>query len=96
MRVFTPREKEILQLIAERGLSDKEIARELGIAVDTVGCHVQNIRNRIKGSLNLLSLSRIDIALYAIANGYASAKALDQKYLVSQVERTQGVSLCHV
>ena len=81
--LFTKREHEVLQMIAQRGLSDKEIAQELGIALSTVGVHIQNIRDRIKQRLNLLSLSRTDIALYAIANGYVSATALD-KYKVEQ------------
>lgn len=41
---LTPRHKQVLSLIAE-GLSDKEIAKKLGIAKATVGAHKHQIRN---------------------------------------------------
>lgn len=54
---LSPREREILALIA-RGASNKEVARELGIAEATVKIHVQHILRK----LNLAS--RVQAAVY--------------------------------
>jgi DNA-binding NarL/FixJ family response regulator len=55
---MTAREREIVDLIAD-GLSNKEIARRLNIATDTVKSHVHNI-------LEKLSLrSRVEVAVHA-------------------------------
>lgn len=48
LATLTPRERQILDQLA-RGLSSKEIARELGISPATVDVH----RNRILGKLNV-------------------------------------------
>ena len=57
---MTNREREIIALIAE-GLSNKEIARRLNLATDTVKSHVHNI-------LEKLALhTRLEIASYAHA-----------------------------
>ena len=54
---MTPREREIMTLIAE-GLSNKAMAHRLGVAEDTVKCHVHNI-------LEKLALhSRLEIAAH--------------------------------
>lgn len=42
----SPREREVLQLIAN-GLSDKEIARELGISYGTVRDYVDKIKLKL-------------------------------------------------
>ncbi|MEO0424955.1 MAG: response regulator transcription factor [Pseudomonadota bacterium] len=44
--VLTPREREVARLI-ERGLSNKGIARELGIGLQTVKNHVHNILEKL-------------------------------------------------
>lgn len=41
-RGFTPREKEVA-LLVDAGMSNKEIARRLGLSVGTVKLHVHNI-----------------------------------------------------
>jgi DNA-binding NarL/FixJ family response regulator len=46
---YTPREHQVLQLLAE-GLSNKEIARSLGIAVSTVKNHVHHILEKSDAS----------------------------------------------
>ncbi|MEZ5658139.1 MAG: response regulator [Burkholderiaceae bacterium] len=58
---LTAREREILGYVA-RGLSNKAIARELGISHDTVKLHVRHILSK----LNLGS--RVEAAVFAIEN----------------------------
>lgn len=59
---LTPREREVLTLIAE-GLTNGEIAEQLVISVKTVDRHRENIM----GKLNLHS--RVDLVKYAIRKG---------------------------
>jgi DNA-binding NarL/FixJ family response regulator len=61
---LTPREREVLRLIA-KGMSNKEIARELVMTERTVKGHVSNIL----GKLNLQD--RTQAALYAVRHGLA-------------------------
>jgi two-component system nitrate/nitrite response regulator NarL len=59
---LTPREKDILRLIAE-GLSNKMIGRELDISDSTVKVHVKHL-------LKKLSLrSRVEVAVWAVEEG---------------------------
>ena len=59
---MTSREREVVELIAE-GLSNKQIAAHLNLAVDTVKSHVHNI-------LEKLSLhTRLEIASYRHLSG---------------------------
>jgi DNA-binding NarL/FixJ family response regulator len=58
---LTPREREVVDLLGE-GLSNKEIAKRLGIAVHTVKSHVHNV-------LEKLSLrSRMEVAAFTHAS----------------------------
>ncbi|MBU0588856.1 MAG: response regulator [Gammaproteobacteria bacterium] len=59
---LSPREHEILRGIA-RGASNKEIARELGIAETTVKIHVQHVLRKLDVS------SRVHAAVIATENG---------------------------
>jgi len=63
--VLSTREREILAHIA-RGMSNKEIARELDVAESTVKIHVQHILRK----LNLAS--RVQAALWAVEHGVAA------------------------
>lgn len=44
--VLSPREREVLALTA-RGLSQKQVASELGISIKTVGAHTQNMVGKL-------------------------------------------------
>jgi DNA-binding NarL/FixJ family response regulator len=55
---MTPREREVVALIAE-GLSNRDIAQRLDVAADTVKSHVRNVMDK------LALRSRLQIAAYA-------------------------------
>ena len=59
---LSPREREIIGCLA-RGASNKEIARELGIAETTVKIHVQHILRKLNMS------SRVQAAVFASEHG---------------------------
>jgi two-component system, NarL family, response regulator DevR len=59
---ITPREKEVLQKLAE-GLSNKEIATELHMSVDTERTHMMNILNKLGVH------SRLQALLFAARHG---------------------------
>lgn len=61
---LSPRERQILTLVAE-GWTNKQIARELGVAESTVKIHVQHILRKLKLE------SRVQAAVYATENGLA-------------------------
>lgn len=61
--LLTPREREILQLIAE-GKTNKDIANQLNLSVYTVEAH----RSRVMEKLNLHSTG--DVVRFAIRNGF--------------------------
>lgn len=60
--LLAPREREVLQLVAE-GLSSKEVARRLEIALSTVETHRKNIMEK----LDLHSVA--DLTRYAVREG---------------------------
>jgi two-component system, NarL family, response regulator LiaR len=62
---LTPREAEVLQLVAQ-GLNNQEIADKLVIGEATVRSHVSNILSKLHLA------SRTQAALYALREGYAS------------------------
>lgn len=64
---FSPRERDILAALAQ-GESNKEIARKLELAESTVKIHVQNIFKKLNMS------SRVQVALYAVENGYGGQR----------------------
>jgi len=64
--VLTPREVEVLKLIAE-AYSSKEIAAELVISVKTVERHRQNILDKLGMS------DRVELTRYAIRRGLIQA-----------------------
>lgn len=61
---LSPREREIIIKLA-RGDSNKEIARELGLAESTVKIHVQGVLRKLNLS------SRVQAAVYAVEHGMA-------------------------
>jgi len=71
IETLTPRETEILGLLAE-GLSNKLIARELGISDGTVKLHVKAILRKLSVH------SRVAAAVIAVEHGFrASSSAAD-------------------
>lgn len=61
---ISPRERDVLRLIAA-GRSNRQIAEELSISVNTVDRHVNNIYTKINAS------NRAEAASYAVRNGLA-------------------------
>lgn len=68
---LTAREREVLALLAG-GSSNKEVARELGLAESTVKIHVQAILRKLNLS------SRVQAAVYAVEAGLAPRGRPDQ------------------
>lgn len=62
---FTPRQKEILRLLAE-GMNVKEIASQCGLSVKTVEMHRQHIMDKL-GTRSIATLTK-----YALQEGMAS------------------------
>jgi two-component system nitrate/nitrite response regulator NarL len=63
---LSPREREILAHLT-KGHSNKQIARNLGVAESTVKIHVQHILRKLNLS------SRVQAAVYAIEQGFVSS-----------------------
>ena len=61
-RVLTPREREVIQLVAE-GKTTKEVATALSLSVKTAETHRTNLMRK----LDLHSIA--DLTLYAVRNG---------------------------
>jgi NarL family two-component system response regulator LiaR len=69
---LTERETEVLTLLA-RGKANKQIARELFVAVSTVKTHVNNLYRKLNIS------SRTQAALYAARIGLVSTEELSEE-----------------
>jgi two-component system nitrate/nitrite response regulator NarL len=67
MGQLTPREREILDCLT-RGKSNKAIAQELAISVDTVKLHVRNVLTKLNLS------SRVEAAVYAVRHDLRKGK----------------------
>jgi DNA-binding NarL/FixJ family response regulator len=59
---LSPREREVLELVG-KGLSDKEIALQLGLSPKTVAAHLSQIRDKLKLP------GRLQVALFAQGMG---------------------------
>jgi DNA-binding NarL/FixJ family response regulator len=65
--LLSPREQEVLTLIVE-GLTNREIAAELGIAVNTVRNHVRSVLEKLDVR------NRVQAAVYAVRAGVVAAE----------------------
>ena len=65
--VLTPREEEILRLVAE-GLGNRQIASRLGMAVTTVRTHLSSVYGKLQVK------TRVELALYANAHGTSTLR----------------------
>jgi DNA-binding NarL/FixJ family response regulator len=66
--MLTPRQREIAGLVA-KGLSNKAIARKLGISVDTVKWHVQEAAQRVPFHCR----ARHALTLFVLSSGRAES-----------------------
>jgi two-component system nitrate/nitrite response regulator NarL len=64
VRLLTPREEQVVALVAD-GLSNREVARELGLSEHTVKKYLFHIFDKLGIS------SRVELALYAVSHGGA-------------------------
>ncbi len=62
LKKLTARQLEVLQLMAD-GLADKEIARAIGVSINTARGHVKSVMR------NLRVNNRLKAAVYGIRNG---------------------------
>lgn len=69
---FSPREREILQLVAE-GLTNHEIAEGLVVAVPTVKTHISRIMDKIGAR------DRVHVVIWAYENGVVSPGELHRR-----------------
>ncbi|MGQ9729568.1 MAG: response regulator transcription factor, partial [Candidatus Fervidibacter sp.] len=76
IRTLTEKERQILILIA-KGLTNKEIAKQLGLSLQTVKTHVSHILQKLKVK------SRAEAARYAVIQMKSS---LDGKKLISSTK----------
>jgi len=65
---LTPRETEVLRLLATEGLTNRELGQRLGIAPATVGTHLDNARIKLRVH------NRVQLALAAYRLGIARDK----------------------
>jgi DNA-binding NarL/FixJ family response regulator len=65
---LTPREKDVLSLLSA-GLSDDQIARQLGLATTTIQTHVGNILNKSPAA------NRVQLGVFAYVTGLVDWKA---------------------
>ncbi len=78
---LTSREVEVLRLVA-RGLSNKEIARTLGVSLKTAGSHVEHIYTKVGAS------NRAQAALFAMRHGLMTDVSADARPADGTPERS--------
>jgi two-component system nitrate/nitrite response regulator NarL len=59
-RILSPREREIALLVG-RGLSNKDVARELGLSPGTVKIHIHNIFQKLGERSRLRLIARASV-----------------------------------
>lgn len=80
---FSARERQIVRLLIERGMTTREVAWELHISPRTADTHRTNVMRKLRIALNrrpFEGVSILDLALYAITNGLVNIEVIQQKY----------------
>jgi DNA-binding CsgD family transcriptional regulator len=81
LRDLTPRETELLRLLAAEGLTNRELAERLGIAPSTVGTHLDHARIKLRVH------NRVQLALAAQRLGIVRVKEPRHPRRRQRVER---------
>jgi DNA-binding CsgD family transcriptional regulator len=80
---FSARERQIVRLLIERGMTTQEVAGELNISPRTADTHRTNVMRKLRVALHRRpyeGVSILDLALYAITNGLVNIEVIQEKY----------------
>jgi DNA-binding NarL/FixJ family response regulator len=81
--MFSARERQMVCLLIERGMTTQEAAWELHISPRTADTHRANVMRKLRLALHrrpFEGVSILDLALYAITNGLVNIEVIQQKY----------------
>lgn len=81
--MFTARELELIRVLVERSMCNKEAATVMGISLKTVETHRGNVMRKLREVLcpdDIFGLNKVDLALYAVVNELVDMRAIQRKY----------------
>lgn len=91
--LFSPKEREVIHLLVEEGLTAAEIADAMRLSLHTVAVHRHNINHKINQFLGYKGeqrLSSISLALFAVTHELVNMRTIIDRY--SPVELAEPVS----